>query len=286
MHEARTRDCPRHAAAWELPEARGTLSIVRWALPVTAVVSVAAHVIFAGALLLPRPHLDSSKESESLSGETVEIPAPETAEVPLANASPSPNEDGVPAPADGDAPAKPIPPKAKVAARPSHAGRPSGGHAPGKEEGVEGAGATPGLYGAVGDRSAVDLASAFTRGFPQAASADPAWRSAPLGNAGEAVVTLTLDESGHLVANEVSGSPSAALASGIRRTLALIGGRPFVAKGRTTRLAIHATITSDTVHDGLHGDVFAIGGSFANAEGSAFFALAIGRRIDLRVRLK
>ena len=45
-------------------------------------------------------------------------------------------------------------------------------------------------------------------------------------------------------------------------------------------------ISTDAVHDGLHGDVFAIGGSFAGAEGSAFFALAIGRRIDVRVRAK
>jgi hypothetical protein len=47
-----------------------------------------------------------------------------------------------------------------------------------------------------------------------------------------------------------------------------------------------ATVTPDSVHDGLHGDVFAIGGSFAGGEGSAFFALAIGRRIDVRVHLR
>jgi hypothetical protein len=260
---------------------------VRWVLPTTIVLSVVAHVLVAAPLVYRRGHHVEKKGAETLAGETVEIPAPETAETPLSNASPSPNENAAPAPDDGDAPARPTPPKSKLGTRPSHAGRPSAGHsAPGKEEGVPGAGATPGLYGAVGDRSAVDLASAFTRGFPQAASADPAWRAAPFGNAGEATVTLTLDESGHLVANEVSGSASAALSSGIRRTLALIGGRSFVAHGKTTRLVLSATVSSDTVHDGLHGDVFAIGGSFANAEGSAFFALAIGRRIDLRVRLK
>ena len=51
-----------------------------------------------------------------------------------------------------------------------------------------------------------------------------------------------------------------------------------------TKLRIVATIGADSVHDGLHGDVFAIGGSFAEGEGSAFFALNVGRRIDLRVR--
>jgi hypothetical protein len=68
--------------------------------------------------------------------------------------------------------------------------------------------------------------------------------------------------------------------------LALIKGRPFVAKGKVTKLHLVAVVSADSVHDGLHGDVFAIGGSFAGAEGSAFFALAIGRRIDVRVRAK
>ena len=42
------------------------------------------------------------------------------------------------------------------------------------------------------------------------------------------------------------------------------------------------------MHDGLHGDVFALsGGSFAGAVGTAFFALpgSPGRRIDLELRL-
>jgi hypothetical protein len=130
------------------------------------------------------------------------------------------------------------------------------------------------------------LATAFTRGFPQAASGDPAWRAAPLGSAGEADVVLTLDEEGHIQDTQVLGSPSAALSGAIRRTLALIKGRPFVAKGKVTRLHLVATVTADAAHDGLHGDVFAIGGSFTGGEGNAFFALAVGRRIDMRVRAK
>jgi hypothetical protein len=74
--------------------------------------------------------------------------------------------------------------------------------------------------------------------------------------------------------------------SAIRRTLALIKGRTFVAKGKITKLSLAAKVSADAVHDGLHGDVFAIGGSFAGGEGNAFFALAIGRRIDVRVRLR
>jgi hypothetical protein len=142
------------------------------------------------------------------------------------------------------------------------------------------------LFGAVGDRSAGDLARAFTRDFPQAASGDPVWRTAPLGSAGEATVVLTLDDSGHIADVQVLGSPSSPLAQGIRRTMTLIRGRPFTARGKVTKLRLTATVSSDTVHDGLHGDVFAIGGSFNDPEGAAFFALNIGRRVDLRVRLQ
>jgi hypothetical protein len=45
----------------------------------------------------------------------------------------------------------------------------------------------------------------------------------------------------------------------------------------------------DDVHDGLHGDVFALsGGSFSGEVGTAFFALPAaggGRRIDVELRL-
>ncbi|MBX3233930.1 MAG: hypothetical protein KIT84_34150 [Labilithrix sp.] len=222
----------------------------------------------------------------ALAGETFELPAPDT-DVALANAWASSEVDGVEAPAsDGDAPAKPTPrARGKAGKLAARAGRPSAGK-PSSAHGESGGESTgpPALYGAVGERSATDLATAFTRGFPQAASADPIWRTAALGSAGEADVVLTIDESGHLEGTQVLGAPSPALSSAIRRTLALIKGRTFVAKGKTTKLHLVATVSSDAVHDGLHGEVFAIGGSYAGGEGSAFFALAIGRRIDVRVR--
>ncbi len=52
-------------------------------------------------------------------------------------------------------------------------------------------------------------------------------------SAGEADVVFTLDESGHIEDMQVLGSPSPALSSAIRRTFALVKGRPFVAKGRS-----------------------------------------------------
>lgn len=261
----------------------------------------------AAALLappLPAPRPNDSDPAPQIAGETFELPAPETQEIPLANASPAPDSTAVPsASEEGEAPIRsgPASPSRPVQGRPSvdasgphgrparasHATRPSGGRAaPDQGDGAQGATATPALYGAVGERSAADLATAFTRGFPQAASADPIWRSAALGSAGDAEVVLTLDETGHIEGAQVLGAPSPALSSAIRRTLSLIKGRPFVAKAKTTKLHLSATISTDSIHDGLHGDVFAIGGSFAGGEGSAFFALAIGRRIDVRVRSK
>jgi hypothetical protein len=253
--------------------------------------SLAAHGAVAAYLLAP-PRLGPTAPLDpppQTSGDTFELPAPETADKPLSNASPSPESYAAPAPVEQpDAPARPPPPSlGRPAPRPSHVGRPSAGRAaPGGAEVAPGSSGTAALYGAVGDRSATDLARAFTRDFPQAASGDPSWRDATLGAAGEATVTLTLDESGHIASVEVGGSPSAALAGGIRRTMALIKGRPFVARGKVTRLRLIGTISADTVHDGLHGEVFAIGGSFADGEGAAFFALNIGRRIDVRVRLQ
>lgn len=255
--------------------------------------SLAVHGAVGVAFVLPRlgPAAPPAPvdPAPQIAGETFELPAPDSADTPLANASPSPETQAAPAPVEvGDAPARPAPPAhARPAARPSHQGRPSAGHAaPAAGEAPESGTGAAGLYGAVGDRSAADLASAFTRGFPQAASGDAAWRTAPLGPAGEALVTLTLDETGHITDAQVTGTPSAALAAGVRRTLALVRARPFTARAKVTKLRLTATVASDTVHDGLHGDVFAIGGSFAGGEGSAFFALAIGRRIDLRVRLQ
>jgi len=150
-------------------------------------------------------------------------------------------------------------------------------------------GAKPALYGAVGVRFATDLATTFTRAFPQAASADPMWATAPFGSAGTADVTLNLDDEGHLTGTTVTGAPSPALRRGVERTLALMGPRTFTSRGMTTKLRVVAHVVKDDVHDGLHGDVFALsGGSFSGEVGTAFFALPAaggGRRIDVELRL-
>jgi hypothetical protein len=151
--------------------------------------------------------------------------------------------------------------------------------------------ARPAMFGAVGVRFASDLATTFTRAFPQAASADPIWTEAAFGATSTAELTLVLDDEGHLARTTVTGSPSPALRRGIDRTLGLLGtGRAFTAHGVVTRIRLTSRVSRDDVHDGLHGDVFALsGGSFSGDVGSAFFALpptgGPGRRIDVELRL-
>jgi len=139
------------------------------------------------------------------------------------------------------------------------------------------------VFGAEGDRSATDLATTFTRAFPQTASADASWASAPLGATGAVDVVLTIDDEGNLTGSEIRGGASPALRRGVERTLVLMKHRTFTAHARTTTLRVSGVVSPDSIHDGLHGDVFALGGSFSATEGDAFFALAIGRRIDVKI---
>jgi hypothetical protein len=207
-------------------------------------------------------------------GNTFEIPI----DVPTATETdPEPSPDTS---ADSTADEPTSAPAIPARARRARAAHEPAGLRRGTGEGDEGAGT---VFGAISDRASIDLATAFTRGFPQAASADPAWVDVAYGPAGEATVVLEIDATGSLVDSRIEGAPSPAFRSGLVRTLALIHARTFTAKSATTRLHVTARVSPDEVHDGLHGEVFAIGGSFAAAEGQAFFALAIGRRIDLRV---
>lgn len=278
---------------WGTSGVWGTLPFVRYGWAVTIGVSLALHGAVGVALRYPG-HGGKTTEtpvdpSPALAGETFELPAPPTTDdAPLANASPSPDTNAAPAPIEvGDAPARPKPPpQAKPSTRPSHQGRPSGGHTVGTDNGQAGGTGGSALYGAVGDRSAADLGTAFTRAFSQAASADPAWVKAPFGPAGDAVVTITLDESGKIESHTVTGTPSAALAGSVRSIITLIKARPFTSKGKVTKLKIHAVVSPDTVHEGSPASVFGIGGSFTGVEGTAWFSLAIGRRVDLQVRLQ
>lgn len=253
----------------------------RWDPPLVGFValSVAAHVgAFAAARPGPPPALAFQPPNQAvpLAGETFDV-EPATAPPPVFTP-----EDLPEAPAEADRARAPAP--ASASAPPSALSR---ANAP--------APASPSpsplpLFGAVGARLATDLATSFTRALPQVASADPAWSSAPLGSSSAAVITLVLDDEGHLAQRTVGGAPSEALRRGVERTLVLLAAREFTARAATTRLRVVARVSRDEVHDGLHGDVFALsGGSFAGDVGMAFFALpggaGPGRRVDVELRL-
>lgn len=264
------------AAATQGGPGDATLTDVRFAA--FAAASLALHVAVVAGVVVRRARSAEVPPpgAPTLAGDTFEVNDPgdgeETYEIdPAPTPAPTPSPTPEPGTEPGRAPRPTSPPSRK--ARPAaHAATSPGVPSPPVT-----------TFGAVGERSAVDLPTAFTRAFPQAASADPAWMRVALGAAGDADLTLTLDESGKLVGTTISPGTPPALRTGIARTVALIRGRAFTAAGARTKLHVTAVVSADQVHDGLHGDVFALGGSFAGGQGNAFFALAIGRRIDLRI---
>jgi hypothetical protein len=138
----------------------------------------------------------------------------------------------------------------------------------------------PLTYGALGDRSAVDVTVALSRGFPQAASPDLEWRTAQLGDAGSAILEIELEEDGTLARWGLGAGASPALREGIRRTMAFIGGRTFLARGKTTRLHVSARVSTDATRDGDDA-VYAIHSEHEGQSASAYFSLSVGRRVDL-----
>jgi hypothetical protein len=250
-------------------------SAVFWAL------SLGLHAA-AAAVVLHTTTATFQPTSDGLVGETLEVEPPQQA----------PEEETVEPAAETAAVPAPVPvPASASAPAPAPAPAPASALAPALAPASASASAPPPLpFGAAGVRYATDLPTTFTRSFPQAASADPAWASAPYGSAGSATVSLVIDENGRLTSSAILGSPSSALRRGIERTIALIEPRAFTASAAITRLRVNARVARDDVHDGLHGEVFAVsGGSFAKDVGSAFFALpsaaGSGRRVDVEVRL-
>ena len=133
------------------------------------------------------PAFDPS--SPPLAGDTLDVEPAAAAPADEDEAAPTPS----PAPRPRAAPRGRLPHRRPSVARPP-AAVPAGGS---RRRSC----APPALFGAVGVRFASDLATTFTRAFPQAASADPIWTEAPFGAASTAEVTLVLDDEGHLGSN-------------------------------------------------------------------------------------
>jgi hypothetical protein len=108
----------------------------------------------------------------------------------------------------------------------------------------------PAMYGAVGDRSASDLVVTFKRAFPQAGSSDPIWNQVPVGFFAEGEVTFILSESGTLTSARVGPSAAPAFRTAIARTVALIKGRSFTARGAETRLHMRVHVSDQLTNHG------------------------------------
>lgn len=201
-------------------------------------------------------HAPGAEPPESSSDATQDAPQAPASE-PSPHAAPKPTEAKRPSP-------KPSKPARNGAATEAHAG---GGQA---------------LYGAAGEAGVVDLATAFVRGFPQVASVDAAWAKVAPGALPTVVVELDLSEQGRVIGHRVQGA-APPFDRSIRRTLALLGQRPFTAKGRTTRLVLRGMVRAGAVSDAELGAVFAIGASYSQGAGHAFFSFASGLRVDLEV---
>ncbi len=250
-------------------------------LPLFFVLSLAFHATAWVALTrrpAPRHEAAFDTATQTLAGDTLDIDTQNPADEAEAEPEPTP-----PSPAPIPAP-KVVEPGGRTRATERSS---NSADAP-SQSSSQVAAAPPALFGAAGVRFATDLPTTFTRMFPQVASADSAWGQAPFGSAGTAEVTLVIDDAGHLVSETVGGAPSLVLRQGIDRTLAALKARTFTARAAVTKLRLTARVQRDEVHDGLHGDVFALsGGSFAGEVGTAFFALpgaGGGRRVDVELR--
>lgn len=133
------------------------------------------------------------------------------------------------------------------------------------------------LFGAVGDRGSVDLATAFGRGFSQAASADPTWLTTPLGDAGHVEVTLEIDAAGTLVRAHVGPGATPPLARGLRRAVALVEHRSFTSPSAIVVLRVAARVSPDTVHE--HFEI----GVADDGRGAHFVRPETHRRVDLDI---
>jgi hypothetical protein len=247
-------------------------------VPPLAVFAALSLVLHAGTYAIAQragrpPPTVFEPTTETLAGDTLEVdPTPAEDPAPASEAAPAaqpvaPSAPAVPGRASVAAPATP-------ATHAPHAAAPAPAAA---------GGAPPAVFGAAGVRYATDLATTFTRGFPQAGSADPVWIKAAFGSTGAADVTLVIDEAGHLTDARIAGAPSPALRSSVERTLALLRPRTFTARGAVTKLRVTARVEP-------YADVFSLsGGSFSGNVGTAFFALppssGPGRRIDVELRL-
>ena len=281
------------------------------------VLSSVAHVAFAAALVLPgaraaampRPlsddarwagdslvvEVEAAEEAPSGGAPAVITPAA-AAPAPIAPAAESPPVElaptGIAAPPS--IPRPPRPPKAPAAApaaddrprppRPAKAQAGSSGAAPASSAATS---APTGTFGSEGATGVRDLARAFTRAISPANQADSTWSELPTGPAGTVELTLSLDADGHLESVRPAPSTPAHLAKLVTRTLALLRGGTYAARGASATVTLRLSVdVRDVAVAPVEGGTIELAWGFDAGVGHASFVRSGGRRVDITVRAK
>ena len=223
-------------------------------------------------------------EEVNVSTDTESAPA-----TPLSPASP-------PAPVNATAAADGSPSRSPAARRPKNsAARPRsavGSGATSAEAGRPAGGSGP--FGAEGGAPGVrDLVRSFVRVLPIVASADPVWSTLPLGVAGGADVTLTLDDEGRASVAPFASSVPTYLRRLVNKGLSVMSSGRFAVGAQSAGASqrIHIGITLAQLNPPA-ADQMSSGGAFGlrfeppdeHHVSRAFFTLASGRRVEVTVR--
>jgi hypothetical protein len=139
-----------------------------------------------------------------------------------------------------------------------------------------------------------DLLGSFVRAIPIVASSDPTvWSSLPLGPAGSADVTLSLDDEGKPHLARAQSAP-AHLRKLVQKTVSVMSGGRFgisTSEGIASEQKVHVAVTL-TQQSAPSQDQAVSGGMFAlrfdppdeHNVRHAFFTLASGRRVEIAVK--
>jgi hypothetical protein len=303
-----------------LAEARGRLALLASALFHAAFVLVTA---FAGRTLALRR--DALDRPDRWGGDTFEIdglvarpaspaapaaqPAPAAPEAPATPATPEPASPAVPPEAAREpverAPSEPKPAAARAPKKPAAAELVA--HAPpaappaASESSSAPAPAPDGTFGAAGLEPGVrNLAKAFTRALPVGGRADATWFRLPVGAAGAARLTITIDEEG--VIQKVDPLPiergervPAHLERLFDRVILLLRAGRFALdqSDRTSggeTLRVEAEVREGGPRDEYAEPQHTIDMGFEpptrGRAGKAWFTYASGRRVELRVKME
>jgi hypothetical protein len=290
------------------PSCRVALTVL---LSATAHVAAVAMLLLPGAraAAMPRPVSDDARwagdslvvevdsAEDQAAGGAVELPTAPIAPVPAAE-TPASVEPALPVePATaGLAAAAPAPPRPKAPRRapgddrprPPRVAKASGGATgPAPASSAATSASTAATFGSEGATGVRDLARAFTRAISPANQADATWSELPVGPAGSVDLVLTLDADGHLESPRPSASTPAPLAKLVTRTVALLRGGTYAARGGAATVTLHLSVdVRDVAVAPVEGGTIELAWGFDAGVGHASFIRSGGRRVDITVRAK